>query len=161
LALLASQATQEPAKVEKTEVPPMTELVTVVKPVVVEEKPKVEQVKPEINFVEFDKKYERDPEATPYMDGLFLLKDGTRLNADYIQYMDDDGFFDYASAIFYDGKLANLKLETTKTVEEVEAGLGITFNEDVKVDPTRNGFDINFDERFLIDNIERLPNEWD
>lgn len=130
-------------------------------PVKVEEQPKVEPVKTEITFAEFDNKYERDPDYESYQDGLFLLKDGTELKGDYIHYMDDEGFFDYASAIFYDGKLVNLKIETDKSYEEVEAVLGVKFTNDVKVDYTDGGFKINFDERFAIENIKRLPNEWE
>ncbi|USK59193.1 hypothetical protein [Peribacillus asahii] len=123
--------------------------------------PSKAEVKLEITFAEFDKKYERDPEYDSYPDGLFQLKDGTKLNADYISYVDDDGFFDYASAIFYDGKLANLKIETTKSAAEVEAGLGIKSTDGVKIDPTRVGFEITFDDRFATDNIDRFSNEWD
>ncbi|WP_110928753.1 hypothetical protein [Bacillus massiliglaciei] len=113
-----------------------------------------------ITFSQFDAKYKRDSESESYMDGLFLLKDDSKVNADYIQYLGLEAF-DYASAIFYEGKLVNLKIESTKSIEDVEKEIGITFTDDIRIDPTRIGYEINFDERFLTDNIKRFPNEWD
>ncbi len=119
-----------------------------------------EERKTSITFVDFDKKYARDTESETYIDGLFMFKDGSRANADYIHYI-GNGAFDYASAIFYKGKLVNLRVDTTKSIEEVEKELGVTFDENVIVEPIRPGFRIIYDEKFDIDNISRLPNEWD
>lgn len=125
-----------------------------------EETTKVVEAEPEpaeITFVDFDKKYTRDTEETQYPSGLFELKDGTRLNADYITYSNGD-YFDYAMAVFYEGKLARLKLETSASIEEVEQGLESL--EGTTVNQTRVGYEIVFDERFATDNIAVLPSEW-
>ena len=118
----------------------------------------VKEEPPVITFVEFDKTHARDPESEVYMNGLFELKSGERVNADYVWYV-DGGFFDYASAIFIDGNLASLKIESTQTFEVIEKGLGISL-ENVNVDATRMGYEIVFDERFHTDNIRVYPNEW-
>lgn len=151
LTACSDETTQEPAKVvEKTEAAP----------VVVEEQPKAKTSKTEITFAEFDKAFERDPEEKEYIDGPFILKDGTTKNADFISYVGGD-LFEYASAIFYEGKLVHTQMETSATIDELEKGLGITFDDSVKVEPYLSGYEITWDETFADENIKLFPFELD
>lgn len=121
---------------------------------------KVPEVKEQVTFAEFDSKNKRDPEEKQYIDGLFILEDGTRVNADYINYVDGE-YYDYASAIFYEGKMAKIQLETSASISEVEAGLGIKFNDVIIVEPIRIGYEIIFDKTFADENIHLNPFELD
>lgn len=113
-----------------------------------------------ITFAEFDKLHKRDPNEEHYPGGTFILMTGEKVTADYYSYTASD-YFDNASAIYKDGKLVNLLLETTASVAEVEAGLGIEFNDSVKVEPTRIGYRITFNETFAKENIKVYPFEMD
>ncbi|RFU60519.1 hypothetical protein, partial [Peribacillus glennii] len=113
----------------------------------------------EITFAEFDKKYTKDSQEKQWPVGLFEFKNGTKINADLLFYSASD-IFDYASVIVYEGKIAHMQLETVNSIDEIEKGLGISFSDDVIVDPNRVGFDIIFNEKFKDENIARFPNEW-
>lgn len=118
-----------------------------------EDKPKY------ITEEDFNKKYKKDPEEKQYKDGKFELADGSIIKADDYSYGESD-IFDYASAIFKNGTLVHLQIETDKSQEEIEEGLGITFNDGNTVIENRIGYEINFDETFLDENISVFPNEW-
>ncbi|WP_409293866.1 hypothetical protein V1498_11820 [Peribacillus sp. SCS-26] len=127
-----------------------------------EEKPAPKPAAPqktEITFAEFDTKFERDPDMESYPKGVFQLSDGSKVNADYIQYR-EGGYFDYASAIFFEGKLASLQLETEATLGDVKAGLGVDLTNAV-VEERPIGYEITFDDRFAESNIAIYPNEWE
>jgi hypothetical protein len=128
--------------------------------VMVESEPAEVKVKTEVTFQEFDGRYTRDPDEKQYINGVFILKDGTTASADYISYIDGD-IFDYASVIFYKGKLAHIQMETTAPIEEIETAFGMTFGDNVIIDPNYVGFEIIFDETFADENIHRFPFELD
>jgi len=108
--------------------------------------------------------FKLDSEEKQYPNGKFQLKGGSIVNADFLMYGEND-LFDYASAIFYQGKLVHLQVETNKPAEEVFEGLGITPTKDVTVETKDWGetlvHDITFDKTFNDSNIAVFPNEWD
>lgn len=122
--------------------------------------PKEKKEKSTMTYVDFDKKYDQDPDEEKYVNGVFILKSGEVVNADYIIYSNSD-IFDYASAIFRKGELVALQLDTKSSIEDIEKDLGISFNAETIVDPTRSGFEIIFDKTFDDENIERFPFELD
>ncbi|MGZ0084601.1 hypothetical protein ACWNXI_03200 [Caldibacillus thermoamylovorans] len=112
---------------------------------------------------EFNKMFKLDPNEKQYENGKFQLKDGSIINADYLVY-GESNIFSSASAIFYQGKLVHLQVETDKSLEEILKGLGITTTKDTKVETQNWGdtfvHDITFDKKFDISNIDVLPSEW-
>lgn len=128
-----------------------------------EEEEEEEEVvtKTEITKEEFDSKYQLDPEETQYPNGKFELKDGTIVNADYMSYGESE-LFAYAMVTFYEGKLAEIQLETEASEEEIKAALGLTdFSEDTLVEPFDVGYEITFNPTFHESNVMWYPNEWD
>ncbi|MGD6897081.1 hypothetical protein [Bacillus infantis] len=112
-----------------------------------------------INKADFEAKFSLDTDETQYNDGKFQMGNGTKVQADYLFYSDDE-VFDYASAIFHEGVLVDIQVETTVSIEELEKGLGVSFSE-AKVNPYKYGYEINFDEAFAEGNISVYPNEWE
>lgn len=112
---------------------------------------------------EFNKRFKLDPNEKQYENGKFQLKDGSTINADYLTYSESE-LFTYATAIFYQGKLVHLQVETNKSLEEILKGLGITTTKDTKVETQNWGdtfvHEITFDKKFLDSNIAVYPNEW-
>lgn len=113
----------------------------------------------EITKAIFDAKFSLDKDETQYNSGKFQLGDGTVVQADYLFYSDNE-VFDYASAIFQEGVLVDIQVETAATVEELEKGLGVSFSE-ASVNPYKFGYEINFDDAFAEGNISVYPNEWE
>jgi urease accessory protein UreE len=111
---------------------------------------------------EFNKRFKLDSSEKQYENGKFQLKDGSIINADYLVYGESD-IFSSASAIFYQGKLVHLQVETDKSLEEILKGLGITTTKDTKVETQNWGdifvHDITFDKTFDESNIAAFPNE--
>ncbi|WP_019241360.1 MULTISPECIES: hypothetical protein [Bacillus] len=165
LFLLIAGCSAEPAEKQEpdivTEEEPEKEEVT--EPIKVEQAEEIKPAPPSppiVNFANFDKANKRDTEEKVYMDGLFILENGERVTADYIMYA-DGAYYEYASAIFSEGKLARIKLETSATIGDIEKGLGITFDDSIKVDATRIGYEIIFNPTFDSNNIYRYPFELD
>lgn len=117
-----------------------------------------ELMKSEITLEEFDEKFVKDAEEEQYPNGKFQLKDGTIAQADYFNYGENELFY-YASAIFFDGKLAKIQLETEATQQEVEESLGVKFGDKVLVEENRIGYEITFNETFHESNIKIYPFE--
>jgi urease accessory protein UreE len=111
---------------------------------------------------EFNKRFKLDSNEKQYENGKLQLKDGSIINADYLVYGESD-IFSSASAIFYQGKLVHLQVETDKSLEEILKGLGITTTKDTKVETQNWGdtfvHDITFDKTFDESNIAAFPNE--
>lgn len=130
-----------------------------------EQQPDQESVKSSLKEVqekEFDSKFTKDPEEKQYENGKYQLADGTILNANKFVYSDDE-WFDYMTAIYYEGKLSHLQVESTKQSEEVVQGIGLSkenYNE-IKPSKFEGVFEVIIDERFVDENIAVLPNEWD
>lgn|GEM_PF-4411782 len=113
---------------------------------------------------EFNKRFKLDPYEKQYENGKFQLKDGSTVNADYLTYSESE-LFTYATAIFYQGKLVHLQVETDKSLEEILKGTEITTTKDTKVETQSWGdtfvHDITLDKIFDDSNIDVLPSEWD
>jgi hypothetical protein len=111
---------------------------------------------------EFNKRFKLDSNEKQYENGKLQLKDDSIINADYLVYGESD-IFSSASAIFYQGKLVHLQVETDKSLEEILKGLGITTTKDTKVETQNWGdtfvHDITFDKTFDESNIAAFPNE--
>lgn len=108
---------------------------------------------------EFNAKFQLDPDEKQYENGVFEFKDGTKVNADYLVYGRSD-LFDFAMVTFYNGELVDVQFETSKTPDELEEGLGMTFeNAQVEVFPI--GVEVTFNPTFHDNNIAVFPNEWD
>lgn len=109
---------------------------------------------------EFNKLFQLDPEETQYENGKFELMDGTIVNADYLWY-EKSNLFEYAAAIFYQGELAFIQMETKAKPEEIESVFGVKM-EDYKpfVKETSLGYEIIFNDLFFETNIKIYPNEW-
>lgn len=118
-----------------------------------------EELKTEITLEEFNQKFKQDPEETQYPNGKFELKDGSIINADYLMYGENDLFY-FAIAIFHEGKLVAIQMETDKSLEEIEKGMGIKFPNGTAA-PYAHGYEVNFNIKFYEDNIVRYPNEWE
>jgi hypothetical protein len=112
----------------------------------------------------FNKLFKLDPNEKQYENGMFQLKDGSTINADYLTYGESE-LFTYATATFYQGKLVHLQVETDKSLEEILKGLGITTTKDIKVETQNWGdtfvHDITLDKTFDDSNIAVFPNEQD
>jgi hypothetical protein len=122
----------------------------------------IENDLPEKSFIsleEFNQLFEQDPKEEQWIDGKFQLVDDSIVYADYLSYGKSD-LFDYATTIFYGGKLAYIQLETNSTLEEVLSSLRITLDQNAAIEPNPNGFEITFDEKFHEKNIRIYPNEW-
>jgi hypothetical protein len=118
---------------------------------------------PEKSFIsleEFNQLFEQDTKEEQWIDGKFQLVDDSIVYADYLSYGKSD-LFDYATTIFYGGKLAYIQLETNSTLEEVLSSLRITLDQNAAIEPNPNGFEITFDEKFHEKNISIYPNEWE
>ncbi|MCM3600615.1 hypothetical protein M3175_07720 [Robertmurraya korlensis] len=115
--------------------------------------------KTEITKEEFEAKYQEDPEETQYPNGKFELADGSTVNADFISY-DSSDLFDYATAIYSEGKLASIQFETTAAIEEIEDALGMKF-EDGQIEQNRIGYEITLNDTFSEANIAVYPFEWE
>ncbi|MHC0038005.1 hypothetical protein [Pseudoneobacillus sp. C159] len=113
-----------------------------------------------ISLEEFNQLFEQDSKEEQFIDGKFQMADGTIVYADYFRYGKSD-LFDYATAIFYGGKLAHIELETTTTPEEFLSSLRITQDQNAAIDPSPNGFKINFDDKFHEKNVSVYPTEWE
>jgi hypothetical protein len=143
---------------------PLQEVSTIVKE---EPKPQKKEVEKEekketpttITLNEFNQTFKQDQNENQYPNGQFQLKDGSNVQADYLMYRENE-LFEFASAVFYEGKLVNLSVETDKTWEEIEEGIGISFKT-ASVTPTLAGWNINFMLKFYKDNIAKYPNEWE
>lgn len=168
LAACSAEEAAEPAEETAKEVaPPTTETEAVeedaeevVEPVE-ETSPEVAPLATEITYEDFNGRFKQDVEETQYPNGKFQLSDGSTVNADYLFYAGND-VFDYAMAIFADGKLVDVMIETPLTMVELEKALGVSLlAENVSVDTYDYGYVLNFDERFHEDNIAIYPNEWD
>ncbi|GGJ73211.1 urease accessory protein UreE [Anoxybacillus voinovskiensis] len=111
---------------------------------------------------EFNKRFKLDSSEKQYDNGKFQLKDGSTINADYLTYGKSE-LFTYAVAIFYQGRLVHLQVETDKLLEEILKGLGVTATKDTKVETQNWGntfiHDITFDKIFDESNIAVFPNE--
>lgn len=120
-----------------------------------------EKLPTRMTLSEFNAKFKQDPEETQYQNGKFQLKDGSVVNADYLSYSENDTF-DYAIAIFYEGNLADIQIETSLNEDELEKSLGVSFEgENTVVVPYKYGYEVTFDSRFNEGNIAIYPNEWD
>ncbi|WHY64698.1 hypothetical protein [Neobacillus sp. SuZ13] len=106
---------------------------------------------------EFNKMFKIDTEEEQFNNGKFQLKDNSIVKADYLSYGEND-LFDYALAVFYNGKLASIQIETSKSQEELEKAFGIKFGD--KIEPYKFGYEITFDKMFHESNISIYPNEW-
>lgn len=109
-----------------------------------------------------NERYKLDPEMGQYPQGKFEFKDGTTVTAALTHYLDGETFY-YASAVFENGKLANVQLELKENVSKDDVLTEWGLPEDVRYDEGKFGniVDIVVDERFADENIHRLPNEWD
>ncbi|MCM3599412.1 hypothetical protein M3175_01610 [Robertmurraya korlensis] len=119
----------------------------------------ISTTKTEITQEEFEAKYKQDPEETQYPNGKFELTDGSTVNADFISYGENE-LFDYATAIYSDGKLASIQFETSAAIEEIEDALGMKF-EDSQVEQNRIGYEITLNDTFSEANIAVYPFEWE
>jgi hypothetical protein len=108
---------------------------------------------------EFNSMFKKDEDATQFKDGKFELMDGSIVIADYFAY-GTSYVFDYALATFYEGELANLQLDTTVSIEEIEEALGMKFDEIALVEKNQTGYFITFDSMFHETNISVYPFEW-
>jgi hypothetical protein len=113
-----------------------------------------------IGLEDFNQLFEQDSQEEQFIDGKFQLADGTIVYADYFSYGKSE-LFDYATAIFYGGKLAYIQVETTSTPEEFLSALRITSDQNAAIDPNSNGFEITFDDMFHEKNISVYPFEWE
>lgn len=123
----------------------------------------IENDLPERSFIaleEFNQLFEQDPNEEQWIDGKFQLADDSIVYADYFSYGKSD-LFDYATTIFYGGKLAYIQLETKSTPEEFLSALRITQDQDAAIEPIPNGFEITFDDMFHEKYISIYPNEWE
>jgi hypothetical protein len=123
----------------------------------------VENKLPERSFItleEFDQLFEKDPAEEQWIDGKFQLADDTIVYADYLSYGKSD-LFDYATTIFYGGKLAYIQLETNFPPEVILSSLSITQDQNAAIEPNPNGFEITFDDKFHEKNITTYPFEWE
>lgn len=164
-----SEETQEPAHVQsepEVEETKQEETVDVVKETEEKAKEEVEEIKEEtlpvkITLNDFNAKYKQDDEETQYQNGKFQLRDGTVVTADYLMYSENDTF-DYAIAVFHEGTLADIQIETSLTDAKLEKSLGVSFSgKNTVVKPYQFGYEITFDSKFDDDNIAVYPNEWD
>lgn len=103
--------------------------------------------------------FKLDPEEKQYENGKFQLNDGTVVNADYLMYAENH-LFAFGIAIFSEGNLAKIQLETDKSIEDITKGLGLNLNGG-KVEQNKFGYEIIFNETFHDSNIAKFPNEWD
>ncbi|MDK7669280.1 hypothetical protein [Cytobacillus oceanisediminis] len=146
------EVVEESAEVEKVEAEKVTEETT-------ETEDAAATLPTEITLNDFNAKFTQDTEETQYPGGKFQLQDGTTVQADYLFYSEND-VFDYALAIFHDGKLADIQIETSNSLEELEEGLGVSFSS-ASVKPYTYGYEVNFNDQFSEGNISIYPNEWD
>ncbi|MGG3941515.1 hypothetical protein ABEV54_08770 [Peribacillus psychrosaccharolyticus] len=95
-----------------------------------------------------------------FPNGKYELKDGTIINADTFSYVSSD-FFDYANVVFFDGKIAHMQIESKSSIEEIEQGIGVSF-EGARIEEFKfgTGYEIIFNEKFADENIAVYPNEW-
>ncbi|KOR78794.1 hypothetical protein AM232_10195 [Bacillus sp. FJAT-21352] len=89
------------------------------------------------------------------------MKDGSIVNADKLNYGEND-VFDYASVISYEGKIAQMQIDTESSIENIEKGLGVSF-ENYTVEPNKfgSGYEVIFNDTFADNNLAVLPNEWE
>jgi hypothetical protein len=123
----------------------------------------IENDLPERSFItleEFDQLFEQDAKEEQWIDGKFQLADNSIVYADYLSYGKSD-LFDYATTIFYGGKLAYIQLETKIPAEVFLSSLSITQDQNASIEPNPNGFEITFDDKFHEKNISIYPNEWE
>lgn len=147
---------EEPVKEEESD----EEESSVVEPSKEEETQPVDvPLKTTITVDEFNAKFKLDEEEEQYPNGKFQLKDGTIVNADSYNYGESD-LFDYAMAIFFEGKLAHLQLETKERVGYISKGLGVDLS-NARLETNKIGYEIIFNETFSDQNIAIFPNEWD
>ncbi|KMY49637.1 hypothetical protein [Peribacillus loiseleuriae] len=122
---------------------------------------KTKNLKEYLIFDECNAMFKQDPEETQYPNGKYQLKGGAMVNAASFNYEASD-VFDYATVIFYEGKLAHLQLDTESSVEDIEKRLSISFHTAI-VEPYKfgSGYEVIFNETFADENIAILPNERD
>jgi hypothetical protein len=108
---------------------------------------------------EFHSKFKKSRE-TQYPNGKFQLLDGSMIHADFYSY-GPSPIFEYATAIFYEGELASLLVETTVGIKQIESTLGMKFDELAMVEPTLYGFQITLHSMFHDSNIAVYPFEWE
>lgn len=120
------------------------------------------QVRDEIQKLEESYILNIDEESfIQYPNGKYQLKNGLIVNADSFNYEASD-VFDYATVIFYEGKLVHLQVDTELSVDDSEKRLGISFH-NATVEPYKfgSGYEFIFNEIFADENIAMFPNEWD
>ncbi|WMX58101.1 hypothetical protein [Peribacillus sp. R9-11] len=118
-------------------------------------------LKESLSVDEFNARFKQDSEEKQYPNGKFQLKDGSIVNADKFNY-EGNSMFDYATVIFFGGKIAHMQVDTESSIEDIEKGLGISFK-DARVEEYKygSGYEVIFNETFADENIAVLPNEWD
>jgi hypothetical protein len=109
---------------------------------------------------EFHSLFKKNADEAQYPEGKFQLMDGTVVNADFFSYS-HSSIFEYATAIFYEGELASLFVETTVGIKQIESTLGMKFEGIAMVEPTLNGYQITFHSMFHDSNIAVYPFEWE
>jgi hypothetical protein len=105
--------------------------------------------------------FKQIPEETQYPNGKFQLKDGSIVYADKLNF-GKNYVFDYASVIFFEGKIAHMQVDTDSSIEDIDMGLGVSF-ENYTVEPYKfgSGYEVIFNDTFADDNLAVLPNEWE
>ncbi|TFH62580.1 hypothetical protein [Peribacillus frigoritolerans] len=81
--------------------------------------------------------FKQIPEETQYPNGKFQLNDGSIVYADKLNY-GENYVFDYASVIFFEGKIAHMQVDTDSSIEDIDMGLGVSF-ENYTVEPYKFG----------------------
>lgn len=108
----------------------------------------------------FDGMFTQDPEEEQFPYGKYELTDGSKINADTFSYVNSD-IFDYANIVLFDGKIAHMQIESESSIEEIEQGIGVSF-EGARIEEFKfgSGYEIIFNEKFADENIAVFPNEW-